>query len=213
MGSTISAVLPSVLGAVFLASLAGLLCALGLRSLRKRWRMKRWGRVPGVVRDHRTRSFSSSSGTHVDFQVAFQQGGREHIVWCISPTRAGYGRGAGQGVENEIANRPPGSAVQVYLNPENPQEAYLELPEQHVIVFLFGGSLILAAFAVTVVLQAFNLLPPELVELGFFALMGMVLFGIIISTSIGLFNAPKRAPRKPGRETGKRSSPRRPRSN
>jgi len=172
----------------FLLALALTLWAIAARALRLRAVMRRWPTETARVRDYRTRKGVRSVA--VDVQVAFTHRGRSYVVWCTSPTRSAYGRGAGNPEEMERARFPRGSEQRVFVNPDHPETAYLELPEAHMIVLLLGGGALFAALAATLVLSATDALPQDLISLGFMLVLGVVLSAFAVAMGIALWRAP-----------------------
>lgn len=176
-------------GVIVFTGMGALLWVLAARAIRLRLAMKRWPVLTGEVRDHRTRE--SRKSVHVDFEVSYRFAERDYLVWSTSPTGAGYGRG-NSGPDREMARFPFGTTAPIRVNPERPEQAYLELPEQHVIGFMIGGGTLLLGLAASLVLSAIRDLPDELVTAGFFLLVAAVLGGWAVSTGIALYGARRR---------------------
>jgi hypothetical protein len=155
--------------------------------------MKRWPVEEGLVLDHRTRR--AIRAVAVDVLVSFRHAGRDFRVWCVSPTRAAYSAGSGdQGFRQEKKQFPKGAAVSVHVNPARPDEAYLELPEQHMIVLLLGFGGLFMVGAVALGLAVAGRLTEEMATIAFFLTLGGVLSAVAISMGLALFRAyfPKR---------------------
>ncbi len=187
--------IPLFLGSLLFVGLGALLWTLAVRSLRLRAAMRSWPVEKGIVQDHRTRP--SRSSIPVDVLVRFSHKGREHTVWCVSPTRSGYGRDGGeQGFRQEKARFKVSAEVDVYVNPREPEQAYLELPESHMIMALLCFGALLIALPVGMYLAAWFQLSEEMVTLGFMLLLGGVLTIFAISMGYALFRIyfPRRRP-------------------
>ena len=150
--------------------------------------MKSWPVEEGLVLDHRTRR--AIRAVAVDVLVSFRHAGRDFSVWCVSPTHAAYSAGSGdQGFRQERRQFPKGATVPVHVNPVRPDEAYLELPEQHMIVLLLSFGGLFMAGAVVVGLAAAGRLTEEMATIGFFLTLGGVLSALAISMGVALFRA------------------------
>ncbi len=175
-----------------LATLAGLgvlLWVLAWRAWRKRMAMRRWPTAPAVIRGHRTRvSPSRSRSLAVDTEVSYSHEGRDYTVWCVSPTGSRYGPDAGQPERQEAAAFPVGSTHSVYVNPARADEAFLILPEAHMLAILVGAGAILLARAITLVLPVNPALPDDVV---FMAFLGVVLSVLVIFLGVALIKAPR----------------------
>lgn len=183
------------LGSILFAGLGLLLWSFAARALWFRVAMKGWPVEKGVVEDHRSRP--SRRSTAVDVQVAFQHSGRALRVWCVSPTRAGFGRGSGeQGLRQKKARFPRGATVDIFVNPSRPEEAYLELPELHIVVALLAFGALLIAMSLAINPWVFGLVTEELAILGFMLVLGAVLTLIALSMGLALFRAYFPGPRK-----------------
>lgn len=175
-----------LLGSLLFVGLGVLLWTLAARALRLRIAMRRWPIEKGVVQDHRTRPLVRS--TAVDILVIFSHRNRDHIVWCRSPTGSAYGRGSeDQGLRQEKARFPLGATVDVYVNPRQPEQAFLEFPETHMVAALlgFGTVLIALSFAVNPAIR--SLVTEELATLAFMLALGAVLSVIAIFMGYALF--------------------------
>ncbi|HMP75526.1 MAG TPA: DUF3592 domain-containing protein [Kiritimatiellia bacterium] len=139
----------SYLALIFLVP-AAFLWALAARDIRKMLRMRAWPRVDGVIREVRTRPKTRHS-VAVDVKMDFMWEGRERSIWCGSPTRAGFSTktAADQTALNKrVREYVPGSTRSVIVNPEQPDEAFIRMPEWHIIIACIIGGLLLAAIAI-----------------------------------------------------------------
>jgi len=178
--------IPLLLGSLLFVGLGVLLWTLAARALRLRMAMRRWPIEKGIVRDHRPRPLQRS--VRVDVLVSFAQQGREQAIWCASPTGSAYGPGSGgQGLRQEKSRFPVGATVDVYVNPRQPEQAFLELPESHMVVALLCFGALLIGLPVGMYLAAWYELTEEMVELGFLLLLGAVLTVFAISMGYALF--------------------------
>lgn len=111
--------------------------------------MSRWPRTPGVVRGHRIHSHRNrhGAGHHRPIvTVECKSAGRKWRVDCDSPTRLGF---ASKNTAQTILDTfPLGKSVEVYVDPKNPQRAFLGPPETAALLMLSLGSLFLLAVAV-----------------------------------------------------------------
>lgn len=179
---------PALLGSILLALVGLLLWRNAVAALSLRAAMKRWPVEEGVVLKHRTER--AMRAVRVDTLVSFRHAGQDHTVWCGSPTRAAYGPGSGdQGVRFEMKRFPVGATVPVHVNPGRPEEAYLELPEQHMIVPALGFGALALVWSATVGLTASGRLTEEVASLVFFLTLGGVLSVAAISMSVALCRA------------------------
>jgi hypothetical protein len=170
--------------------------ALGLHMWRLVWRylrlrrtMRGWPRVPARVLGYRTRRGVSSG--RIDVQVRFDYEGRELQVWCRSPTRSAYGRGAMQAEKQMAARFPRGTSQLAFVNPASPGEAFLELPEPHMLAMLAGGGMLLVALAAALALPAIVDVQQEIATLGFMLVVGGVLAVIAVFAAIALWRLPR----------------------
>jgi hypothetical protein len=109
-------------------------------------------------------------------------------VWCVSPTGSSYGPSSGQPARQEAAAFPVGSTHPVYVNPAQADEAFLILPEAHMLAILVGAGAILVARAVTLVLPVNPALPDDLV---FMAFLGVALSVLVIVLGVALIKTPR----------------------
>lgn len=127
------------------------LFVLFVRYLRLRIAMAGWPRVQGSVRGHRIHSHRNrhGAGHHRPIvSVEYKSAGRKWKVDCDSPTRLGFAsRNTAQAILDTF---PAGKSVEIYLDPKNPQRAFLGPPETAALLMLSLGSLFLLAFGVGV---------------------------------------------------------------
>jgi hypothetical protein len=169
-----------------LSGLGVLLWVLAARAIRLRLAMKRWPVVPGIVRDGRIRV--NRRNQYVDVQVAYRIDGRESVTWCPSPTGAGYARGSsGGGAERDLAKTPTGSTINVHANPMRPSEAYLRLPEPHIITAMAGGGLILVGVAAASAFLALGLVAEQTIVFTFMLMLGVLLTCFAAAATVELF--------------------------
>ncbi len=177
-----------IAGALVLAGLGGLVWSLFFRHLAKRRAIKRWPVVTGTVLGYRIRGGGVRESAYVDYEVSFRYAGEDRVAWCTSPTRSGYGRGTPRDVVERQAARehPAGSEARVHVNPDRPEEAYLTLPEPHMLAMLAtGGTLLLGAAAVPV-LTAWLGWPEEVVTPLFFLVLVVCLVAVAVTAGIAL---------------------------
>lgn len=148
-GATINSLLVPLLVALVLCIGGLYLLALFARHLKLRLAMSRWPRTPGIVRGHRIHSHPNrhGAGHHRPIvTVECKSAGRKWRVDCDSPTRLGF---AGKNTAQTILNTfPLGKSVEVYVDPKNPQRAFLGPPETAALLMLSLGSLFLLTVAV-----------------------------------------------------------------
>lgn len=197
-----------LLFAIGSTALGLLLWRLAWRYLRLRRAMRGWPRVPAEVMGYRTELGRSSR--RVDVEVRYQYNGQTRQVWCGSPTRSSYGRDAPQASAQVAAKFPRGSRQQVFVNPATPDEAFLELPEPHMLAMLIGGGTMLVALPLALMMPAIFGVDEEIVKLAFMLLFAVVLAVIAVFTGIALWRTPR--PRWPRRSLvprrGRASRPR-----
>jgi hypothetical protein len=124
------------------------------RDARKSFRMQSWPHVEGVIRDVRTRPMTRHS-VAVEVQMDYSWEGQTKSRWCGSPTRSGFGvkTAADQiALNTRVASYVIGSSRDVLVNPDNPDEAYIRLPEWHMIIVCMVGGML---FTVLAILLAF----------------------------------------------------------
>jgi hypothetical protein len=177
-----------------------LLWRLAWRYIRLRRAMRGWPRASAQVLDYRS-EFSRSRHS-IDVKVRYQYNGRLIETWCRSPTRSGYGRGDVQASRQVAAMFPRHSSQQVYVNPATPEEAFLELPELHMLAMLIGVGTILVGLVFTTVAPVIFGVGEEIAKLAFMIVLGLALSVIAVFAAIALWRTPRprRIPRhKPRR--------------
>jgi hypothetical protein len=171
------------------AALGLFLWRLALRYLRLRRAMRHWPRVPAQVLGYR--SERSGRSIRVDVQVRYQYHGRTFDVWCSSPTGGAYGRGDVQASRQVAAKFPRGASREVFVNPATPEEAFLELPEPHMLALLLGGGAILIALALTPVsIDVFGM-SQEIVIMIFMLVVAAALAIYAVFAAIALWRTPR----------------------
>jgi hypothetical protein len=169
---------------------AGLyLWQLAWRYVRLRQAMRSWPRASGQVLGYRTRV--SSSSRRIDVQVRYRYEGQDFEVWCTSPTRSAFGRADTQAERQVAARFPRHSSQQVFVNPATPGEAFLVLPEPHILAMLAGGGMLLVALAVAVVAPQLFGVDQEIVTLSFMLVLGLVLTVIAAFAAVALWLSPR----------------------
>jgi hypothetical protein len=179
----------SLLFAIGVAAVGLHLWQLAWRYVRLRRAMRGWSRVPGQVLGYRTRMGSSTR--RIDVHVRYRYEGQDFEVWCSSPTRSAFGRGDVQAGKQVAARFPRHSSQQVFVNPATPGEAFLVLPEPHVLAFLAGGGVLLVSLAVAVVSPQFFGVDQEVVTLSFMLMLGLVLTVMAAFAAIALWRSPR----------------------
>jgi len=172
-----------------IAALGVYLWTLAWRYFRQRAAMRRWPTAPATVHGHRTRM--SGRSPMIDAEVSYRHDGRDYRVWCVSPTGSGYGCGTVQAERQMAAIFPVRSVHPVYLNPARVGEAFLQLPEIHLLALLVGSGVILTGLAAGLALQVTSALEAELANLLFFALLGVVLSVLVIFLGVALIKTPR----------------------
>ncbi len=178
-----------LLGPAVLAALGPLLWVMAWRGWRKRVAMRRWPTAPALIRGHRTRA--SWSSLAIDVEVSYRHEGRDYAVWCRSPTGSGYGRGTVQAERQVATIFPVGSTHPVYVNPGRDGEAFLVLPEFHVLAMLIGGGTIFVGLGTALALPLATSLDQELATLAFMLLLGVVLTVLVIVLGAALVKTPR----------------------
>lgn len=123
---------------------SALLFWLFVRGFQLRLSMTRWPRVRGIVREHQVHSHRGLHGPghhRPKVIVEYSSAAVKHRIRCDSPTRMGFAHK--EGARSIMAQFPVGEAVEVYVDPKNPQRAFLYPPETPVLVILLLGSLFL----------------------------------------------------------------------
>ncbi len=179
----------AILGPFMLAALGALLWVLAWRDWRKRVAMRRWPTTLASIHDHRTRM--SRRSQMVDVEVSYRHEGRDYRVWCVPSTGSGYGRGADHAEWQVATIFAVGSTHPVYLNPKRAGEAFLALPEAHMLAILVGAGLILVGLAATFALQVRSTLDSGLAGLLFMSLLGLVLAVLVIFLGVALAKTPR----------------------
>jgi hypothetical protein len=179
----------ALLFAIVLAAAGLFLWRLAWRYLRLRRAMRGWPRAAAEVLGYR--SAPSRSSRRIDVRVRYQYDGRAYDVWCRSPTRSAYGRGDVQAERQMAARFPRGTSHQVFVNPATPDQAFLELPEPHMLAFIIGGGALLMAFAFATVTPVFFEVDQEIVTLVFFLAVAIVLAPMAVFAAIALWRLPR----------------------
>lgn len=136
--------LAALLMALVLCGGGVFLFVLFVQRLLLRIAMLRWPRMRGIVREHRVHSHRNrhGAGHHRPIvTVECASAGRKWRVQCDSPTRLGF---ATEEAARSLMDRfPVGESVEIYVDPKNPQRAFLVLPEISALLLLSLGSLFL----------------------------------------------------------------------
>lgn len=160
------------------------------RYLRLRTAMRQWPRVPARVVGYRT-EFGVRS-RRVDVQVRYDYGGRAFEVWSGSATRAGYGRSDVQAERHVAATYPRGTSHQVFVNPERPEEAFLEPPEPHLLAMMVTGAALLIGIPIVPLLPGLFDLDPEVVKMVFMLVLAAALTLVAVFAGIALLRPRRR---------------------
>jgi hypothetical protein len=179
----------NLLGTAVLAAFGLLLWAKAWRVWRMRVAMQRWPTAQASIRDHRTRV--SGRSLAVDVEVSYRHEGRDYRVWCRSPTGSGYGRDTVQAERQVATIFPVGSTHPVFVNPRDAGEAFLVLPEVHMLAMLVGGGTILVGIATALALPLVTAIDQELATLAFMLLLGVVLSVLVIVFGVALARTPR----------------------
>jgi hypothetical protein len=179
----------ALLGSTILAALGVLLWVMAWGGWRKRVAMRCWPTAPASIRGYRTRR--SVRSRRIDVEVSYRHQGCDYTVWCVSPTGSGYGRSAVQAERQVAATFPVSSTHPVYVNPARAGEAFLVLPELHMLAVLAGAGIILVGLATTLILPVATAIDRELVTLGFMALLGVALTVLVIVLGVALARTPR----------------------
>ena len=178
---------------LFAAGMVGL----GLYLLRGVWRylqlrtaMQRWPRVPARVVGYRTEYGVRSR--RVDVQVRYDYDGRAFEVWSGSATRAGYSRSDVQAERHVAATYPRGTSHQVFVNPQRPEEAFLEPPEPHLLAMMVTGAVLLIGIPIVPLLPGLFDLDPEVVKMVFMLVLAAALSLVAVFAGIALLRARRR---------------------
>lgn len=123
---------------------SALLFWLFVRGFQLRISMTRWPRIRGVVREHNVHSHRDLHGPghhRPTVTVEYSSAGLNHLVQCGSPTRMGFAHK--EGARSTMAQFAIGETVEVYVDPKDPQRAFLYPPETPALLMLLLGSLFL----------------------------------------------------------------------
>lgn len=178
-----------LLFAIGSAALGLYLWYLTWRYLQLRRAMRSWPQVPALVLGYRTTL--SRSSRRIDVKLRYQYDGRVITMWSRSPTRSAFGRGDLQAEKQVAARYPRGRSRQVFVNPATPEEAFLELPEAHMLAMLVGGGMILVALAFAVALPNVYDVDQELVVLGFMLVLAAALTVVAGFAAFALWRLPR----------------------
>jgi len=128
---------------------SALLFWLFVRSLQLRISMTRWPRIRGVVREHKVHSHRDLHGPghyRPTVTVEYFAAGIKRVVRCDSPTRMGFAHR--DGALSTMAQFTIGESVDVYVDPHDPERAFLYPPETPALLMLSLGSLFLLVVGV-----------------------------------------------------------------
>ncbi|WP_313915558.1 DUF3592 domain-containing protein [Tahibacter sp.] len=146
MMNTVSLLMALVLcgGGIFMSVLFG-------QRVRLRVAMAGWPRIRGIVREHQVHAHRNLHGTGHHRPIVVVEcasAGRKWIVRCDSPTRIGFA--TRQTALSSMGDFAIGRSVEIYIDPKNPQRAFLGPPEISALLLLSLGSLLLLAVGVGV---------------------------------------------------------------
>jgi hypothetical protein len=181
--------LPGLVGLLLCAALGVLLWVKAWRGWRLRGDMQRWPTASAEIRGYRTRP--SVKSTHVDVEVSYRHEGRDYTVWCRTPMGTGYGRGYAQPERQVAASFQVGSTHPVYVNPTNPAQAFIVLPEPHMLAILVGCGIILVGLGMALGLPLMCTMNQEQATLWFFLLVGAVLSLLVVFFGVALYRLPR----------------------
>lgn len=119
--------------------------------VRLRLAMGRWSRMRGIVREHQVHSHRNlhGAGHHRPIVVVeCASAGRKRLVRCDSPSRIGFA--TRQAALSNMGDLAIGRSVEIYIDPKNPERAFLGPPEISALLLLSLGSLFLLAVGVGV---------------------------------------------------------------
>jgi hypothetical protein len=122
-----------------------------IRHLRLRLAMAGWPRFNATVRGHRIYSYANRHGAGYHrgiVTVEYKDAGRTWRVDCGSPTRLGFA--SENAARSVFEHFPLGKNVEVYVDRDNPQRAFLYPPEISALLMLLLGALFLLTFGVGV---------------------------------------------------------------
>jgi uncharacterized protein DUF3592 len=123
---------------------SALLFWLFVRGFRLRISMTRWPRIRGVVREQEVHSHRNlhGSGHHRPIvTVEYSSAGHKRLVRCDSPTRMGFAHK--ESARSTLAQFAIGESVEIYVDPKDPERAFLAPPETPALLMLLLGSLFL----------------------------------------------------------------------
>jgi len=106
--------------------------------------MRRWPRVPGIA--HQARLLTSSrrnSAIMMEVDVEYEVGGRRRRRWCGVPDRTGFavaGNDRSAARERLFERYSGGKAIEIIVNPLDPDEAYLRMPSLLVLFMMLFGA-------------------------------------------------------------------------
>ncbi len=158
------------------------------RYLRLRTAMRRWPRVPARVVGYRTELGVRSR--RVDVQVRYDYDGRAFEVWSGSATRGGYSRDDVQAERQVAATYPRGTSHQVFVNPERPEEAFLEPPEPHLLAMISTGAVLLIGIPTALLAPVVFDVDPEVVKMMFMLVLAAALSLVAVFAGIALLPSP-----------------------
>jgi hypothetical protein len=181
--------LSELLWSTLVAAFGVLLWVKAWHGWRLRVAMRRWPRTPASIHGYRSRA--SSTSVHVDVEVSYRHDGRDYRVWCRTPMRTGYGRGSPMPERQVAAVFPVGTTHPAYVNPANPAEAFLKLPEPHMLAAFVGFGAILVGLATALALPVAADIGQELATLWFFLLVGAVLSVLVVFFGVALYRLPR----------------------
>ncbi len=106
--------------------------------------MRRWPRIPAIA--HQARALPSNrrnSAVMMEVEVEYEIGGKRIRKWCRVPDRTGF---AVAGNDRSAAQRrlferySGGKVIEIIVNPQDPDEAYLRLPSLLVLFMMLFGA-------------------------------------------------------------------------
>lgn len=120
-----------------------------VRGLRLRISMTHWPRVSGIVRDHKIYSPRNLHGPgehRPTVTIEYAAAGRKHVVQCDSPARMGFANK--EHAKSTMVHFTVGKSVKLYVDPHDPQRAFLYPPETSALLMLSVGALFLLVVGV-----------------------------------------------------------------
>ena len=132
----------SLLVALLLWAGSALLFWLFVRGFQLRASMTHWPRIPGIVREQKVHSHRNlhGPGHHRSIvTVEYSYAGRKRLVRCDSPTRMGFAHK--ESARSTTAQF--GERVEIYVDPKDPERAFISPPETSALLMLLLGSLFL----------------------------------------------------------------------